>query len=47
MNVHWRKSTNERQGKPKQKFVAAFETILEIVKEASKNFIFSFLFLQG
>jgi hypothetical protein len=45
MNVHWRKSTNERQGKPKQKFVATFETILKIVKEASKNFIFIFIFL--
>jgi hypothetical protein len=45
MNVHWRKSTNERQGKPKQKFVAAFGTIFKIVKEASKKFILSFIFL--
>jgi hypothetical protein len=43
MNVHWRKLTNERQGKLKPKFVAAFVTIFEIFKEASKNFIFKLL----
>jgi hypothetical protein len=36
MNEQWRKSTNERLGK-KQKFVAAFGTIFEIVKETSKK----------
>jgi hypothetical protein len=37
MNAHWRKSTNERLGKPKHNFVAAFGTIFEIVKGASKK----------
>jgi hypothetical protein len=42
-----KKSTNERKGKPKQKFDAAFWKILRLVivlKEASRNFIFIFLF---
>jgi hypothetical protein len=32
MNLCWRKSTNEREGKPEQKFDAAFETNFRIVK---------------
>jgi hypothetical protein len=32
MNVHWRKSTNESEGKREQKFGAAFETIFRIRK---------------
>jgi hypothetical protein len=41
--IHWRKSTNEREGKPEQKFNAAFGTILTIksvFKEASGNVVF-------
>jgi hypothetical protein len=30
LNVHWRKSTVEREGKPEQKFDAAFGTILNL-----------------
>jgi hypothetical protein len=30
--VHWKKSTNESNGKPEQKFVTAFEPILRISK---------------
>ncbi len=30
--VHWRKLTNENEGKPKQEFDAAFETIFRISK---------------
>jgi hypothetical protein len=47
MNVHWRKLTNEREGKSEQKFYAAFGTIFRLVrisKEASRNFKFIFLF---
>ncbi len=32
MNVHWRKSTNESQVKPEQKFYAAYGTISRISK---------------
>jgi hypothetical protein len=32
MNVHWKKSTNESKEKPKQKFDAAYGTILRISK---------------
>jgi hypothetical protein len=32
MNVHWKKSTNERKGKPEQKFDAAFGTNFRISK---------------
>jgi hypothetical protein len=39
MNVQWRKSTNESQGKPEQKFDAIFR----IFKEASRNFILIFV----
>jgi hypothetical protein len=31
MNVYWRKWTNESQGKPEQKFDAAYGTFLELV----------------
>jgi hypothetical protein len=31
MYIHWRKSNNERKGKPKQNFDAAFGTILRII----------------
>jgi hypothetical protein len=31
-NVHWKKSTDESEGKPAQKFDAAFETISRISK---------------
>ncbi len=30
MNVHWRKSNKEREGKPDQKFDVAFGTIFEL-----------------
>jgi hypothetical protein len=47
MNVHWRKSTNESEGKPEQKFDVAFGTVLKKVfplfREASKKLIFNFL----
>ncbi len=32
MNVHWRKSTNESEGKPEQKFDVAFGTVFKISK---------------
>jgi hypothetical protein len=32
MNVHWRKSTYESEGKPEQKFDALFRTIYRISK---------------
>jgi hypothetical protein len=32
MYIHWRKTTNEREGKPKQKYDAAFGTIFRINK---------------
>jgi hypothetical protein len=46
MNVHRKKSTNESQGKPEQKFDAAYETICKIIvfKESSRNFILVFPF---
>jgi hypothetical protein len=57
MNVHWRKWNNEREGKPDQKCYVAFGTIFTLFgtmfriskcfKEASRNFIFSFLFNKG
>jgi hypothetical protein len=41
MNVHWRESTNENEGKPEQKFDVAFGTIFGIIifKEAGRNCI--------
>jgi hypothetical protein len=47
MNVHWRTSTNESEGKPEQKFDAAYGIIFKIssvFKEAIRNFTFIFLF---
>jgi hypothetical protein len=45
MNVHWRNSTNESEGKPEQKFDAAYGTTKSVssFKEAS---IFFFLISQ-
>ncbi len=37
INVHWRKSTDEREGKPKQKFDATFRTILRISKFSQRR----------
>jgi hypothetical protein len=48
MNVHWRKSTNERQGKPKQMRLS--EQSLELVsvfKEASRTLYFFSLSRQA
>ncbi len=44
MNVHWRKLTNEKQGKPEHD--AAFGTIIRIAVfiQASINITFIFLF---
>jgi hypothetical protein len=44
MNVHWRKSTNQREGKPGKNFDVAFGTDLRITvvivfKEASMIFL--------
>jgi hypothetical protein len=35
MNLHWRISTSESEGKPEQKFNVAFGTILRITKSVS------------
>jgi hypothetical protein len=45
--VHWRKLTNAREGKLKQKLIRLSEQSLELVsvfKDASRNCIFKFLF---
>jgi hypothetical protein len=41
MNVHWRKSNNEREGKPELKFDVAFGTVFELFRtmfRISKSF---------
>jgi hypothetical protein len=47
-NVHWKKSTNESEDKPEQKFERArlseqFLVLVTVFKEASKNSILIFL----
>jgi hypothetical protein len=48
VNGHWRKSTNEKEGKSEQEFDAAFGNIFfelgSVFKEASRSFIFIFIF---
>ncbi len=48
MKERWRKSPNEKEGKPQQKFDVTFGTIFRIskrvFKEASRKFIFILLF---
>jgi hypothetical protein len=47
MNVHWRNSVNESEGKPDQNLMRLTELSLELLrvfKEASRNFTFIFLF---
>jgi hypothetical protein len=39
MNIHRRKWTNESQGKPEQKFDAAYGIFLVVFKEASINLL--------
>jgi hypothetical protein len=36
MDVHWRESTNESEGKPEQKFDVAFVTIFVIIFSKKK-----------
>jgi hypothetical protein len=44
LNVYWRNSTNESEGKPEQIFDAAYGTVfrISVFKEASRNFTFIF-----
>jgi hypothetical protein len=47
MNVHWKKSTNENEGKPEQKFYAAFGISFRISKRFRRrklNLIIIFLY---
>ncbi len=37
MNVHWRKSTNESEGKPEQKFDVTFVTVFKISKSFQRS----------
>jgi hypothetical protein len=42
MNVHWKKSTNERRGSPNRNVMRLSEKFLEVVsvfKKASKSFM--------
>jgi hypothetical protein len=44
----WRKSTNERQGKPKQmRLTEESLELVRVIKEASRNFIFFSLSRQA
>jgi hypothetical protein len=50
INVHWRKWTNESEGKPEQKFVGVLEQFLEVVsvfQRSKQNFIFYLSLEQG
>ncbi len=44
MNLHWRKITNEREGKQELQFEMAFRTVfkISILKEASRKYYFDF-----
>jgi hypothetical protein len=46
MNEHWRNLTNESEGKPEQKFDAAYGTILRISKcfQRSKQKLYIYFF---
>jgi hypothetical protein len=49
MNVHYIEKIDESKGKPEQKFDAAFETIIRIIKSfqrSNKNFILNWAGLK-